>query len=559
VTRLRCTHSLLRFALAPLAALWAACRSPTGDADRPDAPTQLAALATSPTSVRLDFASVDGAKSYQVDRAPESGDFQSVGTSTDPWFEDAGLTPGTTYRYRVAAHDASGTGDYAEPVSATTMPAGTRIALLAGSTKKDRTLRADTTYVIHGWAFVRAPATLRIDPGTQIVGDTLTPAATLLVDRGAKIVADGTAGSPIVFTSQRPAGQRAPGDWGGLSIVGNARDNLRQSAFVQTEGPSGKTVIYTGGTNDADNSGVLRYVRIEFAGAPYEGTLNSNSLSLYAVGSGTTIDHVQIANGLGDHFRWFGGTVDGRYLASYDAGDHHFDATEGYRGRNQFLVTLQTRVTSWSGGRTTDTPSAFVLQGCEPYIPGCDNLDQGPQTMPVFANFTAIGLPPGAAPTGVYNTGALFVYGGGGVFVNGIFARTDGRAVTAIDRWAQTMIQRDSVAFYHVLFAENRLDFDPENESTFRFAQAAHFAEGQNEMSGATLQHIVTALPSAPATSPLDWSLPASSPARTGGLTSFPTAVASRAGSAITPTAYRGAFDPNGGNWLAGWTRFERN
>ena len=555
----RSLRSLLRLTLAATAATAVACKWPTKDDDKPGTPSGLTALATSPTSVWIEFGDVDRAQSYEVQRASDNGEFQNVGSSSDPWFEDVALTPGATYRYRVAARAGGKTGDFADAVSVTTMPAGTRIALLVGSIAKDRSLRADTTYVIHGYTFVRSPATLRIDAGTRIVGDTLTPGATLTIDRGAKILAQGSVDQPIVFTSQRDPGKRAPGDWGGLAVVGRARTNLRASAQVQTEGPSGKTTIYSGGNDDGDNSGVLRYVRIEFAGALISPNLYANSLALYAVGSGTTIDHVQIANGLGDHFRWFGGTVNGKYLVSYDAGDHHFDATEGYRGRNQFMVSLQTALTRRPNGSTTDTPSAFVVQGCEPYIAGCDAVDGAPATMPVFANFTAIGLPTGTTTTGIYNSGLLLLYSGAGTFVNGIFARTDGRAVTAIDQATKRMIERDSVSLYRVLFADNRQNYDPESDNTFRFAQEALFAEGQNENSGAAVQQIVAALPSAPATSPLDFTVPAASPARTGGLTTFPAPISARAGGTIAPTAYRGAFDPAGANWLAGWTRWERN
>ena len=545
-----------RLALAALLAAVGACREPSGNGEAPtSAPSGVQAIGSSPTSVHIQFAAVEGAEDYEIRRAAAGGSFSRIATTATPWHDDLGLTPGTTYRYQVAARSGGRAGPASSEVSGTTLAAGTKMSLLVGDLSRDRQLTADTAYVIHGWAIVRAPATLRIAAGTQIVGDTLTPGASLVIERGAKIIATGTATSPIVFTSQRAPGARSPGDWGGLAIVGNARTNLRSNAFTQTEGPDGRTVEYSGGADDAHSSGELRYVRLEFGGAKIDGGIYANSLSLYAVGSGTVIDHVQALNGLGDHFRWFGGTVNGRYLVSYDAGDHHFDATEGYRGRNQFMLALQTRLLPRPGGGPTDTPSAFVLQGCEPYIRGCELLDGAPNTMPVFANFTAIGLPPGATSgSAAYNTGVLMVYAGGGTFVNGVFSRIQGRAVTAIDHHTERMIERDSVSFQSVLFAGNAQNFDPEGDISFRFAQARHFADGGNEESSASVAQVAAALPGTLGSGALDWSVPGGSPARAGGRAAFTGALAARAGSFVTPTAYRGAVAPDGAAWWAGWT-----
>src|SRR5690606_11975009 len=138
--------------------------------------------------------------------------------------------------------------------------------------------------------------------------------------------------------SARSAGNRAPGDWGGLIIIGNGTIN-RTGATILTEGDAATSENYAGGNDDNDDSGTLRYVRIEFAGYDISNGAGQelNALSSYAVGRGTTYEYIRTMAGLDDSFEYWGGAVDGRYLISYESGDDHFDWSEGYRGRNQFM------------------------------------------------------------------------------------------------------------------------------------------------------------------------------------------------------------------------------
>src|SRR5690606_23991053 len=139
-----------------------------------------------------------------------------------------------------------------------TSPGGPKIAVLTGVTQ-DRTLYADTTYVLSGYVKVSNGATLTIQPGTKIVGDTLVPGSSLWILRGSKLIAEGTAENPIVFTSARAEGHRAPGDRGGSVIVGNAPIN-RTANPIFTEGPAGAAENYAGGGDFNDDSGRIRYV-----------------------------------------------------------------------------------------------------------------------------------------------------------------------------------------------------------------------------------------------------------------------------------------------------------
>ena len=158
------------------------------------------------------------------------------------------------------------------------------------------------TYLMKGWIYVGTGSVLTIEPGTVIKGDKDTQAA-LIVEPGGKLIAEGTKDAPIVFTSEQPKGQRKPGDWGGLIICGNAKNNQGVLNQQIEGGPRTKH----GGNDDADNSGILRYVRVEFAGYPFQKDKEINGITFGSVGSGTTIDHLQVSYSNDDSYEWFGG------------------------------------------------------------------------------------------------------------------------------------------------------------------------------------------------------------------------------------------------------------
>jgi hypothetical protein len=282
-----------------------------------------------------------------------------------------------------------------------------------------------------------------------------------------------------------------------------------------------------------------------------------NALSLYAVGRGTTIDHVQVLMSLDDSFKWFGGTVDGKYLVSYEASDDHFDVSQGYRGRNQFLIALQTRVLGGypgSGSPAYDN-EAFEADGCEAEVGACGgDFTRQPYSVPVFANFTAVGF--GTAVTGNENKGLMVRRGSGGVWVNGIIARFRDGALTIRDAFTEELRTRDSLALSHLLLAENGSNFDPDGQ---HYGQRGKFATSAIEESGASAASLFASLPGEPTTASLDWTPASGSPAASGGLSAFSGRLAARAGSFIVPTAYRGAVDPNGPKWWQGWTIYRRD
>ncbi|HEY0896744.1 MAG TPA: hypothetical protein VGE15_09360, partial [Sphingobacteriaceae bacterium] len=197
------------------------------------------------------------------------------------------------------------------------------------------------TYVLKGFVYVKNNATLTFEAGSVIRGDKDSK-GTLIVTRGAKLVANGTATNPVVFTSGQEAGNRNAGDWGGIILLGNAPVNISGGEGVIEGGVDnaagdGKY----GGSNADDNSGSLTYVRIEYGGIAFVQNNEINSLTLGGVGRGTTIENVQVSYGGDDGFEFFGGTVNAKNLVSLGHVDDDFDFDNGYVGNIQFAVALR--------------------------------------------------------------------------------------------------------------------------------------------------------------------------------------------------------------------------
>ncbi len=254
--------------------------------------------------------------------------------------------------------------------------------VLQGSYNRDITL-AGGTYTIKGYVYFTSGTTITIPKGTVLKSDVSQKGA-LIIERGAKIEATGTAQEPIVFTSGKPAGSRQRGDWGGIIILGNAPTNRPLSPAPLIEGGVDRRY---GGTNASDNSGTLRYVRIEWAGIAAEPGSEINGLTLGGVGSGTTLEYIQVSYGNDDAYEFFGGTVNAKYLVSYATSDDDLDFDFGYTGKIQYAVVQ----------RRPEIADTDAGNGVE-----ADNDGTGtsatPFTKPVLSNITWIG-PNGDAQT----------------------------------------------------------------------------------------------------------------------------------------------------------------
>ena len=261
-------------------------------------------------------------------------------------------------------------------------PTGSTIDV-RGVIRASETWKKDYVYRLRGYVYVTDGATLTIEPGTKIVSNK-DSAGVLVIYRDGKIMADGTSSAPIVFTSAESS--PAPGDLGGIVIAGQATTNGNHAVM---EGGLDPAYSAFGGTNDTHNSGVIRYVRIEYAGKAVNPGDEVNGLSLYAVGSGTTIDYVQIVRGLDDAFEFFGGTVNCKHLIAYNSADDDFDMDDGYRGKIQFAISIKDPKFTDNKGTTGDVSNNFEVDNVNPANGFL--LTRAPITFPVLSNFTAIG------------------------------------------------------------------------------------------------------------------------------------------------------------------------
>lgn len=306
---------------------------------------------------------------------------------------------------------------------------GTTVDTITGDITVNTTLTKNT--FIEGIVYVRPGATLTINAGVTMLGKTTACGVLpdlvnlannkgcVVIEKGAKIVANGTPSSPIVWTSTNPAGSRNVGDWGGLVILGDApivtttgaTTNNFEAFAALTNGRNGY-----GGTNATDNSGSITYNRFEFGG----GTVTApnaevNGLTFCGVGSGTVLHHVEVSNSGDDAFEWFGGTMNGDHLLSFSNKDDDFDFDENYRGNLQFIIAYRTDLADNSGSEMIELDNN---NGAPGYFFGSQT-----RTRPFIANATLVG-PSSATPRA--NCGGASQ---NGRFDGAIYTRRGGRLV----------------------------------------------------------------------------------------------------------------------------------
>jgi hypothetical protein len=391
------------------------------------------------------------------------------------------------------------------------------------------------SFVLKGYVYFEEGSEINIAAGATIKSDVSDKGA-LVIERGAKINAIGTAAKPIVFTSGKAVGQRLPGDWGGIIVLGKAKTNRTTEPTI--EGGVGKNF---GGTVDNDNSGTMKYIRIEFAGIAAQPNSEINGLTLGGVGSGTTIEYIQTVYANDDAFEIFGGTVNAKYLVAYATADDDFDFDFGYTGRIQFGVALR-------------DPS-FIDAGDAGNGVECDNDATGtnatPATRPVLSNFTFVG-------PNVDNTASK----------NHNFANRFRRATnfvlnnSVLIGWMKGGLSLESDPTYSSLVGTAPTS---QFRNNVLHANAAAYRIGSVTVAGATADAVKTAAESnatitltaaadAKLTDPFNLATPNMLPA-TGSPALTGAAFAGDLTNAFfSSTTYRGAFGTT--NWMAGWTSF---
>ncbi|MBD3234068.1 MAG: T9SS C-terminal target domain-containing protein [candidate division Zixibacteria bacterium] len=403
------------------------------------------------------------------------------------------------------------------------------------------TLTADTEWVLSGFVFVEEGAVLNIEAGTVIKGrpGQGVNASALIICMGGKINANGTADNPIIMTAEADdvddpddIPTNAKGLWGGLIILGKATNN-NPGGTGQVEGiPSDEPRGEYGGNNDADNSGTLRYVSIRHGGSEIGAANEINGLTLGSVGSGTTIEYIEVFSNLDDGVEWFGGTVNCKNMVVAFCGDDCYDYDEGFRGKGQFWFSIQA---SDEGNRAGEHDGATEDESATPYA------------HPVISNVTYIGS--GATSANADNDHTFKIRdNAGGEYHNSIFYDFNGDGVDVEDL-ADSVSTQDSRKMLEdgLIVFENNVwySFGDGNDAAGVWPQD-YVRTYMNNTGTNVIQEPQLANIARTATGALDPRPSAAGPAGSG--------AAIPSGGFFTNVTYKGAFDPNGDNWLTGWT-----
>ncbi len=427
--------------------------------------------------------------------------------------------------------------------------------ILSGKITANTTLKANNTYKLRGLVYVTNGATLTIEAGTKIVGEADKNGA-LIITRGSKIMAEGTASNPIIFTSEKPSPKR--GDWAGVVILGNAPTNSSyngQAGVGEIEGGINNAAgdgLY-GGTNAADNSGVLKYVRIEYAGYAFLPDKEINGLTFGGVGNGTTVDYVQVSYANDDSFEWFGGTVNCSHLIAYKGLDDDFDTDNGYSGKVQFAIAVRDpQVADVSGSNAFESDN------------DANGSSLTPQTSAVFSNVTVVGpIQSNATTSNVANINSLFQHGAQirrnsaisifnsaiiGYPIAGLFV--DATKGTPTD----TNIANGKLVFQNNIIAgcPTPLKYGASTTSPTGYTLAdltTYFNNNGNSILNYTADAKLTGAYNPAGTTP-NFSPASGSPLLTGGVFTNPLLAG------FTAVTYRGAVKDANDFWYAGWTNF---
>lgn len=402
-------------------------------------------------------------------------------------------------------------------------------SILQGTLSSDVTLTADKEWTLIGYVYVPNGVTLNIEPGTVIKSDVSNKGA-LCIERGGKINAPGTADKPIVFTSGKAEGSRTPGDWGGLVILGKAKTNRSSTPVIE----GGLDRPY-GGDDDEDNSGVLTFVRIEYAGVAAFPNSEINGLTLGAVGRGTKIENIQVSYGNDDSYEFFGGTVNAKRLIAFATADDDFDFDFGYTGMIQHAIALR-------DPGTVDNGDAG--NGVEADNDGT-GTDATPRTHPVLSNITWIGPNNADGTLANHNFGNRWRRAVEFEVYNSVMLGWQ-KAGFSIESDLTAQAYKDGVSKYmnNIIHSNTTADIFRSNSDVITAAEMETKALADGNIKLTTADGVLT--------NPFTLSNPDFSPVAGGGAE----VGADFAGlnAFFTATTFKGAVGSE--NWLQGWTRF---
>lgn len=408
------------------------------------------------------------------------------------------------------------------------------------------TWSADKTWVLDGLVFVNSGQTLTIEPGTLVKGKPgqEEDASALIVARGGKIYAEGTAAKPIVFTAEADnyEGTSLTNDkrglWGGLIVLGAAKLNSTPGETAIEGIPTTEPRGLYGGTNDTDNSGIIKYVSIRHGGTDIGEGNEINGLTLGGVGSGTTIEYVEVLANKDDGVEFFGGTVNTRFVLVSNCGDDSYDYDEGFRGKGQFWVAIQDPAAANRGGE---------------HDGGTNPEDGEPYAKPEIRNATFIGK--GTANALGEDDLIIFRDNAGGFYYNSIFVGfPKGINIEILgdgDNYSQCSYKQMVDGNLKI---ENNLFYGIADNSAAKLLYVKK--ESKSTISDATVatanSWVATYWTSANNVNDVDPGVSAASPVPTGNVSG----AAQSTDSWFMNVSYKGAFEPGVANhWAKGWTR----
>jgi hypothetical protein len=427
--------------------------------------------------------------------------------------------------------------------------------ILSGKINTDRTLETGKTYKLRGTVYIVDGAKLTIQPGVTIQGEKSSRGA-LVITRGSQILANGSADKPIVFTSD--AANPQMGDWGGLVLLGRAKTNATFNGVAgvgEIEGGvnNAEGLGLYGGADDNDNSGILKYVRVEFAGYAYLPDKELNGITFGGVGKGTTVEYVQVSYAADDSFEWFGGSVDCKHLIAYKGLDDDWDMDNGFSGRLQFGISFRDSTIadiSQSNGFEIDNDA------------GGSNVANQPQTSAVISNFTVIG--PRATSANIGNSlfrrgahlrrnSAISIFNSiimgwpTGINIDGSTGRPTDLNYTGAN--PLSFISNSIIAGNNTQLTYTASGSQPTGWSTADLTSYFNRADGGNSILATNTE--VGLIAPFKYDNSVDWNPAAGTPAASGA--NF--ASSKLAASFFTPTNFRGAASV-GDTWWKTWTRF---
>lgn len=484
-----------------------------------------------------DVTDIDGnteAQGYSVQRVPANAKATLLGAGGR--FTNGTTAPGSVGNYEFVLEVRDYTGTQVLNASHAKFNVVSETVTVTDAISTNTTWTSDKLYVLRGGIFVTSGTKLTVEPGTVILGtQDGVDLSFLSISRGAQLIANGTWARPIVFSTDRPAGNRNTGDWGGLIFHGNATINV-PGGTARSEGISNILYDQYGGNDDNSSCGELKYVRVEYGGRRITQDNELNGIAFHGCGLGTKVDYVQSHLGADDAIEWFGGNMQAKHLVASVHDDDGLDWTEGFRGKIQHTVSL------FTGDTASNDPRGIEADG------NGQNFELTPLAMPIIYNFTTLSVEHTLSQDGV-----LLRRGTGAKLYNGIVSGFGTEALDLADGATISRIGAGMLDFTNIVVWNNNWQKDGFTNGQFTVSNQVD-SDVNNNIGNFSLFAFDPKLTKGTDVSDPDFRPQVESPLCTPGIVSQPP----DDGFFDTDVTCLGGVQP-GKDWTRGWTSFIRD